>query len=382
MTKFLIASCLFVATLCLQLASAEELTLGSKAPKLELKEFIKGEPVTEFEKGKIYVVELWATWCGPCRATIPHLTELQKKFEDVTFIGVAVLEQDQSEVAAFVEEMGKKMDYRVALDQVPKDGEPSDGFVVKNWMEPAEQSGIPAAFIVNGESKIAWIGHPAAMEEPLAQIVEGKWDIVEEAKKLAEAKELQKKLQGIMNGLQKLYVQFNNDGKPDELLAAIDEAVKELPERATGLKLLQLQVLSTSKDRVDDAIAMVEQFTKADDTGDDPNILNNLAWILVNPDRETKADPKLLKLALTVARKADDLAKGEDPSVVDTLAKAYFDNGDLEKAVETQSRLVEMVQGTPMAADPSLKRRLNQYKKALTNSKTKTDEKETPKSKK
>src|SRR5437588_12539911 len=60
------------------------LSVGDPAPKLQVKEFVKGDPVKELEKGKVYVVEFWATWCGPCRATIPHLTELAKEHKDVT----------------------------------------------------------------------------------------------------------------------------------------------------------------------------------------------------------------------------------------------------------------------------------------------------------
>ena len=55
------------------------LSVGDPAPKLAVKEFVKGEPLKDLEKGKTYVVEFWATWCGPCRTSIPHLTELQKK---------------------------------------------------------------------------------------------------------------------------------------------------------------------------------------------------------------------------------------------------------------------------------------------------------------
>jgi len=52
--------------------------------------------VKGFDKDKTYVVEFWATWCGPCKATIPHLTKLQKEHPDVTFIGVSVFENDTS----------------------------------------------------------------------------------------------------------------------------------------------------------------------------------------------------------------------------------------------------------------------------------------------
>ena len=101
-------------------AIAQTLKVGDAAPKMEVKSFVKGEPVKEFEAGKTYVVEFWATWCGPCKTSIPHLTELQKKYPEVAFIGVSVSERDQGLVKPFVDEMGDKMAYRVAIDAVPE----------------------------------------------------------------------------------------------------------------------------------------------------------------------------------------------------------------------------------------------------------------------
>src|SRR4051812_12410302 len=70
------------------------LNVGDAAPALAPSKWIKGEPIEKFEKGKLYIVEFWATWCGPCRASIPHLSELQAKFKDVAFIGQDCMEQD------------------------------------------------------------------------------------------------------------------------------------------------------------------------------------------------------------------------------------------------------------------------------------------------
>ena len=133
--------------------NAQTLKVGDPAPKIEVKSFVKGEPVKGFEAGKTYVVEFWATWCGPCKTSIPHLTELQKKHPAVTIIGVSVSEQDQGLVKPFVDEMGDKMAYRVAIDAVPEGKAGNEGAMSKAWMQAAGQDGIPCAFIVAGEGR-------------------------------------------------------------------------------------------------------------------------------------------------------------------------------------------------------------------------------------
>ena len=199
-------------------ALADELSVGDPAPKLGVKEFVKGEPLTKLEKGKTYVVEFWATWCGPCRVSIPHLTDLQKKYKDVAFVGVSVWERDTKGVKPFVEEMGDKMDYRVALDDVPEGGDGNDGAMAKTWMNAAGQNGIPAAFVVNGDGKIAWIGHPMAMDKPLADIVGGKWDL---AAASAEFKREQARTRKL-NELGRKLAEARKSGDPKEELKVIE----------------------------------------------------------------------------------------------------------------------------------------------------------------
>src|SRR5205807_3002075 len=126
--------------LCLassRIATADEvLNIGDPPPAMAVSSWVKGDKVESFEPGKTYVVEFWATWCGPCRTSIPHLTELQKKYRDrVKFIGVSVFEHDAKGVEPFVKEMGDKMDYSVALDDVPEGKTPDQGKMAEAWMK-------------------------------------------------------------------------------------------------------------------------------------------------------------------------------------------------------------------------------------------------------
>lgn len=153
------------------------LKIGDNAPEIKYAKWFKGPQVEKLEKGKIYVMEFWATWCGPCKISIPHLTELAHKYKDkVTIIGMDASERPrngetaESLVENFVKEMGDKMDYCVALDT-------PDKFMSTNWMNAAGQGYIPTAFIVNKDGILAWIGSPTEMEKPLEQIIDGSFDV-------------------------------------------------------------------------------------------------------------------------------------------------------------------------------------------------------------
>src|SRR5262245_46938845 len=158
-------------------AQGAALKVGDPAPKLQVSQWVQGAPVKEFQRGQVYVVEFWATWCGPCRASIPHLNELHTKFKDkgLIVIGQDVWEDNQNGVEPFVKKMGDQMTYRVALDQLDSD---QKGKMAQTWMEAAGQDGIPTAFLVDKKGMIAWIGHPMKLKAALLeQALDGTLDI-------------------------------------------------------------------------------------------------------------------------------------------------------------------------------------------------------------
>lgn len=210
---------------------------GAKAPALKVHAWLKGTPVKEFKKGEIHVVEFWATWCGPCITSIPHITDLAKKYKDkVKVTGVSVWENpwDQAKAQKFVDDMGAKMDYNVAIDT-------KEGVMADSWMRAAEQNGIPAAFIVK-DGIVQWVGHPMSMDEPLKQVVEGKFNVAE-AKKTFMADIEQGRAQArVQKELAELKGVYAKDKA--KALKRLDE-IAAMPGFATDALSTKLMLLST-----------------------------------------------------------------------------------------------------------------------------------------
>lgn len=156
-------------------APAVTLKMGDPAPEFKVGDWYKGDPV-KMEADKSYIIECWATWCGPCIAAFPHLSELAKANEGkVTVVGVNVWERKKpEEVKTFVEGQGDKMSYNVVAD--------GDGAIANNWLKAAGRNGIPCAFVVT-KGKIGWIGHPAGLNQKLLDsVLDGTFDAAAAAK--------------------------------------------------------------------------------------------------------------------------------------------------------------------------------------------------------
>ena len=350
---------------------AKTLSVGDKSPALRVAKFVKGTPVTNFEKGKVYVVEFWATWCGPCKTSIPHLTALQKKHKDaVTFIGVSVWERDQAAVQPFVDMMGDKMDYRVAIDDLSN----GKGVMAETWMTAAKQSGIPTAFIVDGTGTIAWIGHPMGMEKVLNSIIDGKYDskaaAVEakaEAEKEAKAGKEMEANQEAIASLTKAFRRKNFD-EALNLIADLNAKAPSMKAQLDGMKTqiqgMQFKELLAGPKK--DTAAAYKLATELSDgpMKDDATGLKMIAWTILDEDGVEKRD---LDMALKLAQRAVELSKGESGMILDTLGLAYFEKGDLAKAVETQEKAVKHAEDDD--TKDQLLETLAKYKKALADKK-------------
>ncbi len=332
-----------------------DLAIGDPSPPLRFGGFVTGEPFATFEPGRIYVVEFSATWCGPCRAAIPHLTELQKKYPDVTFLSVYVREEDRDAPRKFVDEMGERIGYRVAVDDVPDGADDGKGVMWRTWMEAAEVYGIPELFVIDGTGRIIAITDPRVFEKPLAEIVAGTWDINAAKSQYRERvienrrqREFDKRLDAILElppssdmlkQLSDFKAEYSSDKFKDEAFVIRWGAFRRFAKPDGNDDL----VLAAAQDVLD------SQATEYPDAAADTR--NGIAWEIVDPQRSQIASQRLLLFALDAARNADELSERSNSQIADTLARTLFLLGNSKLAFQAQQRALRLALAEP---DPNL----------------------------
>ncbi len=289
---------------------------GAKAPAMKYSKWKKGTPIKSFEPGKTYVVEFWATWCGPCKTSIPHLTELAHKYEGkVDFIGYSIWENAredatiEQQVDTFIAEMGEKMDYNVAMDE--------GTFMADNWMTAAAQIGIPSSFIIH-DQKVMWVGHPMSMDKPLEEVVAGTFDL--EASKADFLKEAAENM---------AYIEASNDirsareeyaaGKKDEAIAKLYAVPAKSAQAAGGAYNSILTLLSG-----DDAAKAAAEAEKMIAMGDSAQTAVGQFVYTSSQKDETKAG------AYEIAKKL--VAKATEPISLYYASMACEASNDLKLA--------------------------------------------------
>ncbi len=214
------------------------LHIGSPAPPLRVREWIRGKPIAGFEKGKVYVVECWATWCGPCIEEMPRLSALAHKYKGkVAVIGMNIYERKApSAIKTFVDSMAHWMDYTVAAQD--------SNFVEVDWMDATGESGIPTSFVVDAEGRLAWIGYTANLPDALTRIVNDNWNLQEAMAERNRNKPLGKlglEASKATNKYTDNRYMIDFYGEPDSALLLISQMVTKEP----GLKYERFVALST-----------------------------------------------------------------------------------------------------------------------------------------
>jgi thiol-disulfide isomerase/thioredoxin len=309
------------------------LSIGSKAPIPEISDFVRGEKPTFFEPGKVYVIEFWATWCPPCRQSMPHLTKLAEDMKSKGVVIVGVSDEKVETVRTFLEkdEWKQKARYTLATDP--------DRSTHKAYMEASGQGGIPTAFIVK-EGVVQWIGHPMEMDAPLAKIVDGTWDPKTAKQSFEDAVAEEMKAMGRQNDMTKAI-----DSKDwDKAVALIDaEIAASTGEEAMQSKVQKAQILLVAG-RSEAAYALCAELIK-----EDPALRNFVATSVLHlPD---VADRRV-DLAITWLTDVTSAAGPANPQVLAELAYAWSLKGDFTKAADFMRRAIDTAKSLgPNAAD-------------------------------
>jgi thiol-disulfide isomerase/thioredoxin len=153
--RFLAIAILAVGLLscCLAPAVAGEPAIGSVAPEFGGTTFFnvpKGAKVTLADlRGKVVLIDFWATWCGPCVAAIPHVKELYQKFQDKGLVVVGHTDGSSTNLEQFIKD--KQIPYIISLGS--------------DLGRAYGVTGIPHVFLIDVDGTIAWEGHPMRLEE-------------------------------------------------------------------------------------------------------------------------------------------------------------------------------------------------------------------------
>lgn len=326
---------------------AKVLTVGDAAPNLSVDVWLQGGPVEKFETGRVYLLDVWATWCGPCIRSMPHLSELQQKYKDQGFTVIGLSSTDKRgntlrAVEALMKDKPDLMNYAVAWDKARVT---SDAF-----MAAAGKSSLPTAFLIDRRGKIAFIGHPDEVESVLEQVIADKHDLAALSARYTVKNALDMRVQA----LQATYVKAFRKKEWSVVLDIADQLLALDPVQFGVMAAIKFRIHVRELGECDTGYA----FARAHFAGIGKNdwmAMSAVAFEIVDPG--SKIAKRDLDFALELCTRANALSGGEEAPIVDAIARVHYLKGDLVKAVEFATKAA--------ALDKNLEATLQQYKDEL-----------------
>ncbi|MDD2236407.1 MAG: thioredoxin domain-containing protein [Kiritimatiellae bacterium] len=343
--------------------AAAPLSFGDAMPEVQGVVWWKGsDPMAAEEDARpdFVVYDCWATWCGPCIQSIPHLNELAEKYAGrIAFAGIAVWDE-QDNVKKFLDKRGGDMNYAVGFD--------TDGEVAEKIMKAAGQDGIPCAFVVDAATKkLLWYGHPMTMDGVLKSMVSGTYDPAEALAALQAEKAIQSMMaEGKWDEAQQLVDEWTGqepdkaavfslwiqvqkkdvEGAQRALDAILQSEVKPTEAmNVMGLMVLALDRFPDSAELQQTAVAGAEKIAAANE---DDLMLQGMYWYALNAaeryDEASRVADRMLELAWNDPEKLNELAEG---MLLDEVGAQYYAQAD--RAVKRVRELLGDAAGFNMA---------------------------------
>ncbi|MHC4993345.1 MAG: hypothetical protein ACYTGC_20455 [Planctomycetota bacterium] len=223
------------------------------------------------------------------------------------------------------------------------------------YFKAAGQRGIPCAFIVGKDQHVEWIGHPMGMDDPLESVVKDTWDRQAFKTKWDESKSAEAKLEK----LQKAYMTAMQNENWNEAVTAIDKIIA-LGDQYAGMKPQKFMILAKELGDYDRAYAFADEVIE--DAWDNAQMLNQIAWFIVD---EAGLERRDYDRSMKAAKRANELTEGKDGAILDTVARIYYEKGDLETALVYQRKAVKAAENDTNYANllPQLREWLEKYEK-------------------
>lgn len=335
-------------------ALAADLGIGSEAPALDVEHWVQDgngffKPVTTFDAGKVYVVEFWATWCGPCIASMPHLAELQNKYRGRGVQIVSISDESLDEVKVLLarenSDVGKTFEEITAAYSLTTDPDRSSHIA---YMEAANQSGIPTSFLVGKTGLVEWIGHPMELDGPLEAVVTDSWDR-EAFKAEMKAKEaLDKSMQQI--------AMLAGAGKFDEALKLIDEQATATESEQIKTQLTAVKnSLKLSAGKLDDEVLAFYRGQMQEMKGDAYSMGRFGFSLYGQMQRGAEVGPLAKEAAAAIAAEVDGADDEIKPLMYNTVSLLQDALGNVDAAIEAQQAAIAA------SEDPRQKERLQPF---------------------
>jgi thiol-disulfide isomerase/thioredoxin len=269
-----------------------------------------GQVSLEKYKGKIIIVDFWATWCGPCMAEADHMVQVNNTYapQGLQFIGIS-LDNDVMAMRKVAQEKG--FNWPQMCD-------------AKGWQSTPAQvwgvHGIPSTFIIGPDGDVLWNGHPATIDKAIADAFKNHPPRLVDPKVLADATAIADKIDAALKE--------GGEASAIKLLASVPAAAradKNLAERMTTIEkqleayaaksLAEVDPLIQDKKYVD-AAGKLNDLTRA--LGSLPagaTAKKRLAELLANPEAKAQFEAaqkaKTAEEELAIAKRLQSEGKDE-----------------------------------------------------------------------